>query len=121
MNITHAGYTNPNEGITAVVDGHHVVIELTKKSLLDLGVAVMTDVNPDRPWAENLLFQLPADPDDGRSSPLPIEGGTDDPVVVCLARRYWLAANGVHFKAGLVPIPTIEEAQRENANWVTGR
>ena len=52
-----------------------------------------------------------------------LKGFTDDPVVVCLARRYWMAVNSEDFDRGDVRVPSTEEARAELADpnsWTKG-
>lgn len=49
---------------------------------------------------------VPADPDDGRPEPLVVTG-SDDPVLVALVRRFWIACNDGTFKPGPVSLPEL--------------
>ena len=123
MRVIQASYLPGLEaGVAITVDGHKAIIELTKKSLLDLGVAILSDLNEEDIWAKSITYRLPPDEADGRG-PLNIQGGTNDPVIVCLARRHWLASNRPNFQTGPVPVPTLEEARVELADptsWKMG-
>lgn len=81
----------------------------TKSTLLERGVAVLLD--DEGYWSEHLSVTLP--PESDRVQPWKIEGGTVNPVIVVLARRYWDACNQSDFKEGPVPIPNAAEAAAE--------
>jgi hypothetical protein len=96
-----------------IADGLPAIIKLTSKSLLDRGVAILADIkDAEFPWVNNLAYHLDGDETDLEPS-TKIVGGTDDPVVVCLARRYWRAVHELRAKPGPVEIPTLEEAKEE--------
>src|SRR5580658_6800233 len=94
MKITNAFYLNPPQrGIHIMADGQPAIIKLTKKSLLDCGIAVLADIkNAEFPWVTNLSYHLNGDETD-RDPGNKIIGGTDDPIIVCMARRYWEAVH----------------------------
>jgi hypothetical protein len=123
MNITEAIFWSRG-GCTFLADGHASVIIEPKKSLLDLEVVVVADDDPDHDtYWQNIRFALAPDPANGRASSLSIEGGTNDPVIVCLARRYWNAVNTPGFTPDTVPVPSREEAIAELADqraWPKG-
>ena len=75
----------PDEGINIEADGRLARIELTKKSLLDLGVAVLADVEGQEPWIGQFSYELPADPALGRGLTR-IEGGTTEVLRGIIAR-----------------------------------
>jgi hypothetical protein len=123
MKVTSAVFLGwPREGVDVVIDGRPGTIPLMKKSLLDFGVAIVFDVEAGPAHWEKMSFFLEGDPSDGRG-PLRIPGGTDDAVLVCLARRYAKAVNAADFHPGPVVIPTKKEAKAElkdEGAWTKG-
>ena len=123
MKITEANFlAYPDEGIDVLTGGQPARIQLTKKSLLDEGIAIVEDRDDAQPIWSLVSYPLPRDPSIGRGETL-IEGGTVDPIIVCLARRYWKAVNSENFAPGPVPIPTHDEALAELNNpktWKKG-
>jgi len=118
MNITQATYLRPpSKGLRIIADGLPAIIKPTRKSLLDRGVAVLADTRDAQfPWVNNLAYHLDGDETNVEASNK-IVGGTDDPVIVCLARRYWHAVHDGTFRSGPVEIPTAQEARYELGNF----
>ena len=75
----------------ARIDGRWHVID-TKPSLITLGVAVAIPVDDsgrdDWESQPRLEATIPADPANGRPSPIRMEDVTDDPAIVALARKF---------------------------------
>lgn len=119
MKISHAFYlASPRRGICIMADGQPAIIKLTKKSLLDRGIAALADIrDAEFPWVANLAYHLNGDETDLDPSNK-IIGGTDDPVIVCMARRYWEAIHENKVPRGSAPIPTLEEASAESEELV---
>ena len=123
MNITHISPPDPSrEGVGIIVEGYGTaVIELTKKYLLDLGIAIIGEAGDGDTWTGRINYKLPADPKKGRGETV-IEGGTDDPVIVCIARRFWNASNAEDYWFPYT-IPSRQEAIAELADpkaWKQG-
>jgi hypothetical protein len=114
MNITRANYLKgPQRGVRIIADGQPAIIKPVKKTLLDRGIAVLADTeDAPFPWVNNLGYHLNGDVTDLRPETR-IVGGTDDPVAVCLARRYWRASREGKAKPGRVGVPALEEAKCE--------
>jgi len=114
MKITQAIFLGPpGYGIHIIADGMPAIIKPTRKSLLDRGIAVLADAEEAVfPWVNNLAYHLDGD-ETNIEAGNKIVGGTDDPVVVCLARRYWRASHNGGIRPGPVKIPTVEEAWDE--------
>jgi hypothetical protein len=114
MKITQAIYLNaPPRGVRIVAGGQPAVIKLVRKGLLDLGIAVLADAkDAEFPWVNNLAYHWNGDQTNLETAGK-IVGGTDDPVAVCLARRYWQATHSGKLVPGPVDIPAEEEAQEE--------
>ena len=114
MKITRAIFRKkPKQGVRVIADSQPAIIRLTPKYFLDLGVAFLSDAkDAEFPWVNNLAYHLTGD-DTNFEEPTKIVGGTNDPVAVCLARRYWLATKRGKLRHGPVAIPTSEEAQYE--------
>ncbi len=91
MKIESARFTA--DALRLVIDGR-VAFSNTKRSLLDAGIAVLEDPDLREPyWESATTATLEVDPAIGLEQPLVIAGGTRDPQVVELARRYWDWAN----------------------------
>ncbi len=114
MKITRAFFhKRPKQGVRIIADSQPAIIKLTPKYFLDLGVAVLSDAkDAEFPWVNNLAYHLTGDETDVEDT-TKIVGGTNDPVAVCLARRYWRATKNGKLRTGPVKVPTSEEAQRE--------
>jgi hypothetical protein len=114
MKITRADYLKgPQRGVRIIADGQPAIIKPVRRTLLDRGIAVLTDAKDAVfPWVNNLGYHLNGDETDLRPETM-IIGGTDDPVAVCLARRYWRASKEGRVKPGRVDVPAPEEAKRE--------
>lgn len=97
MNVEHAELIEldgrPALGLR--IDGQRAWIFEPKRSLLELGYAVLVDdVAAPAGWAERLpVLHVPGDPAQGRA-PLALHGATADPLVVALARGFWNRCNG---------------------------
>ena len=114
MKITQALFLKPpQQGVHIIADGRPAIIKRTQKYLLDQGIATLVNADDaEFPWVYNLAYHL--DGDETNIEPVSkIVGGTDDPVIVCLARRYWQARHDGNLKPGPVKIPTLEEAWSE--------
>jgi hypothetical protein len=114
MKITRAFFhQRPRQGVRIIADSRPAIIKLTPKYFLDLGVAVLSDAkDAEFPWVNNLAYHLTGDETNVKDT-TKIVGGTNDPVAVCLARRYWQATKSGKLRHGPVEVPTSEEAQRE--------
>ena len=117
MNITKATYLPPpKRGIRLMIDSQPAILKPGRKSLLELGVAVLADAEDAIfPWVNNLAFHLDGDPTN-MDPANEIIGGTTDPIIVCVARRYWQAIHKGGSPHGPIRIPTLEEALHELAN-----
>jgi hypothetical protein len=117
MNITRAVYLPPpRRGIRIEVASQPAIIKPIRKSLLERGIAVLTDARDAVfPWTINLAYHLDGDPTN-LDPEHGIVGGTTDPVIVCLARRYWQAIHVGSHPHGWIRIPTREEALEELEN-----
>ena len=94
-----------------VVDGKPALVD-TKFRLLQLGVAVLLDPGLAEPhWKQATAVVVTPDADVPDFTQT-IKGGTNDPVVVALARRYYDAKNSeeTDFQLGRVDVPSVEEA-----------
>ncbi|GAB1385250.1 hypothetical protein MASR1M59_03980 [Melaminivora sp.] len=78
-----------------VIDGATAWIYEPKRSLLELGYAVLVDdAQAPAHWAERLPpLQIPEDEDSGRGA-LELRAATQDALVVGLARSFWNLCNG---------------------------
>jgi hypothetical protein len=102
----------PNRVLHIVVNGQPAVITPLFQHL-HRGVAILRDaVEAEFPWVNNLVYH--GDGDVTRvDAPHKIVGGTDDPIVVCLAIRYEEALQEGNLRVGPVALPSLEEAHRE--------
>jgi len=117
MNITRAAYLEPpRRGIRIEVASQSAIIKPIRKSLLERGIAVLVDTKDAVfPWTINLAYHLDGDPTN-LDPDNEIVGGTTDPVIVYLARRYWQAIHVGKHLHGRIKIPTREEALEELEN-----
>jgi len=103
---------------TLVIDGIEVGIS-EKETLADEGIAVLTPVEEEQGMPEGLGAMR--NKGDGYTEWF--DTGTQNSVVVVLARRWLLARDTPDFAWGPQPIPTLEEAIAElkspPGNWST--
>lgn len=97
MNVEHAEFVevDGHPALRLHIDGAVAWIYTPKRSLLELGYAVLVDdVGAPGYWAAQLPpLAVPADPAGGRG-PLQLQSATADPLVVGLARSYWNLCSG---------------------------
>ena len=117
MKVTRAAYLlPPYRGVRIEVEGRTAIIKAIRKSLLEKGIAVLTDTGDEIfPWTTNLAYHL--DGDETNLDPHnQIVGGTTDPVIVCLARRYWQTLHAGGSLRRSLKIPPLEDAIHELEN-----
>ena len=117
MKVTRAAYLlPPYRGVRIEVESRTAIIKPIRKSLLDKGIAVLADAGDEIfPWTTNLAYHL--DGDETNLNPdNQIVGGTTDPVIVCLARRYWQTLHVGGSLRRSLKIPPLEEAIHELEN-----
>ena len=83
------------QGLALLVDDDAQVRRVFRRSLLELGYAVLVDdAQAPAHWAERLPpLQIPEDEDSGRGA-LELRAATQDALVVGLARSFWNLCNG---------------------------
>ncbi len=97
LNVESAELVNADgrPALRLVIDGAVAWIYEPKRSLLELGYAVLADdAGAPGHWSARLpALHLPADPDSGRAA-LELHGATQDRLVVGLARTFWNLCSG---------------------------
>ena len=102
----------PNHILHVVVNGRPAVITPLFQHL-HRGVAILRDaIEAEFPWVNNLVYHRKGDVTHV-NAPHKIVGGTDDPILVCLAIRYEEGLREGMIRVGPVALPSLEEAHRE--------
>lgn len=101
--------------LEAVLDGVRTMID-PKLLTLSAGLVALADEKGE--WDDRLPFRQIPHPD-APGIMRTLWSHTDDPVVVCVARRFLATCLGLdgapEYKPGAQPVPTLAEAQAENA------
>lgn len=79
-----------------------LVIE-PKTDLLDQGIVILIDRDPDLFWYDNLAVTLPADPAIHREETV-LRGATTDPAIVAAVRQWVAASDADDYQPGPAPI-----------------
>jgi len=111
MDVTEAEFL-PDQRLRVRVGGKSAFIT-SNFQFIKQGIAILEDDPKEEfPWIYNIAYHRDGD-DTNVQNPKKIIGGTSDPVLVCLARRYQEALQHGTVVIGPVPLPSIEQARRE--------
>lgn len=110
LNIEKAEYisTDGHPFLLLMINGKETLVGEIKKELLDKGYVYLASTEEDFIWEDVLpKLTVPASED---FDEIELEGLTDDPVIVQMARDFWDATNflnGKKFKEGSIDIPKV--------------